>query len=106
MASVIIYSTAASEEEAEKLASALVNERLAACVQLSQIESIYSWDGEVCDSPEIRLSIKTGAALYRPLETFIKTRHSYEVPQIVMTSINSGSEEYLEWIDQNTGGTE
>ncbi|MBU8849821.1 MAG: divalent-cation tolerance protein CutA [Desulfobacterales bacterium] len=98
----IILTTCPSNEEAHTLASKLINEKLAACVQLSPITSYYTWKGDIHTDPEIRLLIKTKTRLYESVEQFIKQHHSYEVPQIVQLPIMGGSDEYLDWIDENT----
>jgi periplasmic divalent cation tolerance protein len=98
----IITTTCPDENEAKHLASKLVDHCLAACVQLSSIKSYYTWQGEVCIAPEIRLTIKTRTRLYENIEKFIKSHHSYEVPQIVQTAITDGSDDYLDWIDTVT----
>ncbi len=102
----IITTTCPNDQEAKDLASRIIAERLAACVQLSKIESFYLWKDEANINHEIRLTIKTRKHLYEPLEAFIKKHHSYDVPQIIMTPITEGSEDYLDWIDDNTRNRE
>ena len=102
MSYVLIMSTCGDEKEAEKLAKALVLQKLAACVQLSPITSFYTWDNKACMDKETRLVIKTKAALYSKVEQFILDHHSYEVPQIVQLPFEGGLPEYLSWIDENT----
>lgn len=98
----IVLTTCPNDSEARNLASAIVDKKLASCVQLSKIESFYIWEENACIDPEIRLTIKTKTALYEQLEEFIQNRHSYEVPQIIMIPVTNGSEDYLRWIDENT----
>lgn len=98
----IVLTTCPNDSEARDLASRIVAERLAACVQLSKIDSFYIWKGDACIDPEVRLTIKTRTALYEKLEDFIKKHHSYEVPQIIMIPLTNGSEDYLDWVDENT----
>jgi len=98
----IILTTCPDNKEARELASGLLKEKLAACVQLNPVTSYYSWKKEQNIDTEIRLTIKTKAGLYEKIERFIKTHHSYEVPQIVQIPIDEGSDEYLDWIDENT----
>ncbi|MFH2092536.1 MAG: divalent-cation tolerance protein CutA [Pseudomonadota bacterium] len=98
----IVFTACPTDQEARVLASALIAQKLAACVQLSKIESFYTWKGDVCIDPEIRLTIKTKAELYPCLEAFIKEHHTYEVPQIIMVPIKDGSKTYLDWIEENT----
>ena len=98
----IILTTCPDSEEANQLASKLIEQKLAACVQLSQIKSYYYWDNSTHADPEIKLLIKTRSTLYETVEKFIKKHHSYEVPQIVQIPVMKGYEEYLDWIDENT----
>lgn len=98
----MIIVTCPSEAHAQTLAAGIIEKRLAACVQLSPITSFYVWEGKVHKEPEIRLTIKTKTMLYHELETFILTRHEYEVPQIIQVPIETGLPAYLDWIEQTT----
>lgn len=98
----MILTTCPDDKSARKLAAMLVESQLAACVQLSAITSFYCWQGKQHSDPEIRLTIKTKNCLYKKVEEFIKTHHSYDVPQIVQIPIEKGSTSYLDWMDQNT----
>jgi len=95
---VLVLTTVASEEDAADLARGIVEARLAACVHIDVIRSIYRWKGEVHNEPEWRLNIKTTAVHYAQLERFIKAHHGYETPEIVRIEIAAGSQEYLAWI--------
>lgn len=95
---VLVLTTVASEEDAARLARGVVEARLAACVHIDAVRSVYRWRGELQDEPEWRLSIKTTAPRYAELELFIKTHHTYETPEIVRIDIADGSQEYLRWI--------
>ena len=96
----VVMTTCGRREEAEDLAAKIIENRLAACVQLSEVASYYKWENEVCHEPETRLLIKTTHAGLEPLEGFIKANHGYDVPQIISLKIESGSPEYLAWIDE------
>jgi periplasmic divalent cation tolerance protein len=100
---VLILSTAPDRAEAERIAEALVTEKLAACVQLSAIDSIYRWQGAIERAAEVRLAIKTRAELAPQVEARIKALHSYDLPEIVILPINGGSADYLDWIAAETG---
>ena len=102
MSAVLILSTAGTQAEAARIAEALVAERLAACVQLSPIESWYRWEGKVERAEEVRLQIKTVAALVDQVETRLRALHSYDVPELVVVPIASGSADYLAWIEGST----
>ncbi len=99
----MILTTCPDKKEAKKLAADLVDNRLAACVQLSDVVSFYTWEGDACIDNEIRLVIKTRKQLYSAVQTYIKAHHSYDVPQIVQVPIENGLDDYLDWINQNTG---
>ena len=94
----LVLSTCATLDEAKKIAKTLVEERLAACVNIMpQIFSIYEWEGLQEDS-EVLLLIKTRSL--ELVEERIKELHSYEVPEIIAIEIKDGSQEYLEWMDR------
>jgi periplasmic divalent cation tolerance protein len=90
---------AGSEEEAERIAAALVERRLAACVQvLGPIASRYRWQGKVEQAREWLCLAKTEASRYPELEAAIRELHSYDEPEIVATPIVAGSAGYLDWV--------
>jgi periplasmic divalent cation tolerance protein len=95
-----ISTTTETKEEAQKIARYLVEQKLAACVQITgPIESIYHWKGKVENSQEWLCLIKTRAELFEKVESSIKKLHSYETPEIVAVPIVKGSKEYLNWLD-------
>ncbi|WP_225785313.1 divalent-cation tolerance protein CutA [Xenophilus sp. Marseille-Q4582] len=98
----LVLTTAGTEDEADQLATAIVEARLAACVQIQRVRSIYQWQGETRTEPEWQLSMKTRTGRYVALEAFIRERHSYEVPEIVQLPITAGSADYLRWVAQGT----
>ena len=95
----IVLCACPNDEFADELARSLVEHKLAACVQISPIQSFYEWKGEICRDDEKLLIIKSKTDLYPDLEQFIIKNHPYEVPEIVMVSITSGLERYFTWID-------
>jgi periplasmic divalent cation tolerance protein len=100
----IILTTAGSQEEADRIAHALVERRLAACVNIvPRIESVYRWQGKVETAQEWLLLIKTQAELFERLRDALKELHSYDLPECVMLEVTAGSQEYLDWIAKNTG---
>jgi periplasmic divalent cation tolerance protein len=100
---IVVLITCGSEEEALKVANALVEERLAACANLiSPIRSIYRWEGKIWDEKEWLLVIKTQKDRFEELEKKVKTLHSYSVPEIISLPITEGSSAYLNWIRENT----
>ena len=98
----IIISTCPDKIEADKISEALVEKKIAACVQISEIKSIYSWRGKIESGQEFRLDIKTRAALFDKAEAVIKELSSYDTPEIVSVPIVRGSRKYLGWIDEVT----
>ncbi len=98
----IVMTTCSNREEAESLAQSILDQRLAACVQLSDVDSFYIWDEKLNRDAEVRLLIKTTDALYAKLEEHITENHLYEIPEIVMFPIASGAQNYLNWIDEVT----
>jgi len=102
---IVVLVTCGSEEEAAKIANSLVEERLAACVNiLSPIRSIYRWEGKIWDEKEWMLIIKTQKKRFEDLEKRVKSIHSYSVPEIIVLPIVKGSASYLRWLEETTEG--
>lgn len=100
---VMAYITAGTDEEAETIAAALVEEKLAACVNiLGPVASIYRWRGEIEQAREIVLLAKTRTALFERLRDKVKALHSYDTPCIVAYAIADGYAPYLDWIREET----
>jgi periplasmic divalent cation tolerance protein len=98
----VILITVPSEELASKIAGYLVENKLAACVNiLPQIRSVYYWEGKVCDDKELLLVVKTKSSIFEDLKKAVTELHSYDVPEIILLPINNGNKEYLQWIDDN-----
>jgi periplasmic divalent cation tolerance protein len=98
---LVVLTTVGTKQFANDLAHSIVSARLAACVQIQQVQSVYRWKGEVCSEPEWLLAIKTTDARYAELEQHIKANHSYETPEIVKVPIAGGSREYLAWLGKS-----
>ncbi len=100
---IVVLVTCGSEEEALKIANALVEDRLAACVNLvAPIRSIYRWEGKISDEEEWLLIVKTQKHRFETVEKKVKSLHSYSVPEIIGVPITEGSWAYLNWIEENT----
>jgi periplasmic divalent cation tolerance protein len=100
---IVVFVTCGSEEEALKIAHSLVEERLAACVNLvSPVRSIYRWKGKIWDEKEWILFIKTQKERFEELEKKVKSLHSYSVPEIIGLPIVEGSSSYLQWLLKET----
>ncbi len=98
----LVLTTCANQQEADALAKAILEQRLAACIQSSVVQSHYRWEGQVQSEPEVLLRIKTTMHLYSALEQYLKTAHSYEVPQIIQVPISAGWSTYLDWLREET----
>jgi periplasmic divalent cation tolerance protein len=98
----IVLTTCGSEEEANRIAYSLVDNRLAACVNvISQVKSIYRWQDKVESSWEWVLLVKTTVENFPEVRDAIRGLHSYELPECVAVAIDDGSAAYLEWIDRS-----
>lgn len=103
MSALIVITNAPDREVALKIAHALLERRLAACVNvLAECTSVYRWRGELETAREVPLMIKTRAAIYNEVEAAIKSLHPYELPEIVAVPVERGSPEYLEWVNAAT----
>lgn len=97
---IVVISTCGSEEEAVRIAHRLVEERVAACVNLiPRIHSVYRWQGKVEDSVEWMLVVKTSRHRFAALRTVLEAAHSYELPEVLALPIVDGSPNYLAWLD-------
>jgi periplasmic divalent cation tolerance protein len=96
---VVALSTAASPEEARRIATALVVEQLAACVNIiDNIHSIYRWQGAIESAAESLMLVKTRANLLPAIELRLRELHSYDVPELVAVPIAQGAQPYLDWL--------
>ena len=95
--------TTDKEELAKKIARRLVDEKLAACVNIiKKIKSIYRWKDKIEESDEILLLIKTKTILVKDIIFLVKSMHNYSVPEIIFLDISEGLDEYLDWLGANT----
>jgi periplasmic divalent cation tolerance protein len=102
-ATLLVICNAPDAESAERIASILVERRLAACVNIGMpVQSVYRWQGAVEHASEIPLMIKTSQARYAELESTLLAEHPYEVPEILAFSASSGAAAYLNWIAAST----
>ena len=99
----LLYITAASRDEAEKIASTLVEERLAACANiLGEISSVYWWQGKLTKDREVALTLKTRADLVDTAIARVNALHSYTVPCVVALPLLAGNPDYFAWLAQET----
>src|ERR1700749_85022 len=101
----IVLTTAGSSDEADRIATAMVEQQLAACVNIiSPITSVYHWQGAVQREQEWLLLIKTTAGKFDRIHAAIRNLHSYDLPECIQIPIEQGSAEYLSWIAANVEG--
>ena len=104
MDEIVVFITASSEDEAAKISKALVEGRLAGCVNIIRnIRSIYCWKGKIEDDKEVLMIAKTQKKLFKALMKKIKELHSYTVPEIMAIPVVEGSEDYFKWLREVTG---
>ncbi len=101
---IAVYTTVATKDEARKIAKALVERKLAACAQITEIESFYSWQDAVQNEPEFRLLFKTTEAQYKAVEAAILELHSYDLPAIYAVSVEHAHEPYAAWVIEGSAG--
>ena len=98
---IMVYVTVSSSDEGKRIAKALVEERLAACVnQLPGVRSTYRWQGKIEEGGEELLIIKTSKDLFAALQKRVCELHSYAVPEVIAVPVTAGSEPYLQWLDE------
>jgi periplasmic divalent cation tolerance protein len=100
---ILVLNTVPQKEQGEKIAKALVAEKLAACVTISgPSDSHYRWEGKICHDQEFILFIKTKASLFEAVKNRIAALHPYEVPEIIALPVADGFPDYLRWVDEET----
>ena len=104
MKPIAVVTTVANREDAHRLARTLVERKLAACAQISEIESVYHWKGAVQQEPELRILFKTTDERYALVESTIRELHPYELPAIHAFAFEHVYPVYAEWIAENAGG--
>jgi len=98
---IIIYITASSMEEGNKIAKQLVEKRLAACCNIiPEIKSLYWWEGKICEDKEVLILVKTVKEAFGKIVEEVKKIHSYDVPEIICSPIEDGYNDYLNWIEK------
>lgn len=98
----VVTTTVGSEDAAESLAKGIVGARLGACVQIVPIRSVYRWDGEVRVDAEWQCVVKTSTTRVDELVAHIKAHHTYDVPEVVVTPVTGGNDDYLAWVSEET----
>ncbi|NTU57643.1 MAG: divalent-cation tolerance protein CutA [Chlorobiaceae bacterium] len=98
----MVVTTAPGRQEAENLAGGILENRLAACIQMADIRSFFLWDGVLQKADEVVLSIKTTEKRYADLEAYVREYHPYDVPEIIKLPVTGGLPGYLSWLDSST----
>jgi len=104
MSMIAVFTTVGSLEQAQTIAGGLVERKLSACVQISRIESVYDWQGEIRNETEFRLFAKTLKERYPDVEAAILDAHPYDLPAIYAMDIEYAYGPYLEWVSLNSSG--
>jgi periplasmic divalent cation tolerance protein len=100
---LVVYITTPDMQTGEEIAGALIERKLAACVNLIPVHSIYRWEGEVARDDEVLLIVKTRADLFaEQLVPAVEELHPYQVPEIIALPVVMGAAGYLKWIDEET----
>jgi len=100
---IVVLITASSREEADRIARRLVEDRLAACVNVvPQVRSLFVWEGKLSQENEVLLVVKSRRARFQQLATAVTRLHSYRVPEIIALPVVMGSADYLRWVSEST----
>lgn len=99
---IVVLVTAPNNSQAKRIANFLLKEKLAACVNIiSKVDSFFWWQGKIDKAKEVMLVIKSKKRLFSKLIKAVKSKHPYDVPEIIALPIISGSKDYLNWIDES-----
>jgi periplasmic divalent cation tolerance protein len=102
---IVVLSNCGSEEEARRVARALVEARVAACVNIVPgIQSVYHWQGAIQEDPEWMLVIKSTRPMFDSLAAELRKIHSYQVPEVLAIPVIAGDQNYLDWMDREISG--
>jgi len=101
MSHILILSTCTDVAEAKKIAKAIIEKKLAACVNIVPVHSIFRWKGSIEESDEQLLVVKTSSTLFEKVSEYIKNLHSYELPEVISLEIRQGSRPYLKWLQDS-----
>jgi len=106
MNEIVILSTVDSVELGRKIAGALVDAGLAACVNIIPgVRSVYRWQGKICDETELLLLIKTTAARFEEVRRLVRSLHTYQVPEVISLPIGAADRDYISWLCEQVGGS-
>ncbi len=99
----IVHTSVEKKKDAQRLAKAVLEQRLAACVQMAPVQSQYWWQGAITQATEYALSFKTSETRLNALMTYIRRNHPYERPELVATECKVADNFYAAWVDEVTG---
>lgn len=100
---IVVYCTVPDKKLAKEITKVLMKHKLAACVSLiDKVNSVFSWDGEICEEKEVLMMIKTRRSNYGKIKLVIEDMHTYNVPEIIALPIVDCSEDYLKWLVKET----
>lgn len=103
MGNIVVLITAPSEKEGMEISRTLVEERLAACVNVvGNLRSVFRWEGKIEVEPEVLLVAKSRESLFEELEKRVRELHPYSVPEVIALPIVMGAEAYLSWLEEET----
>ena len=106
MNEIVILSTVDSVELGRKIAGALVDAGLAACVNIIPgVRSVYRWQGKICDEEELLLLIKTTAARFEEVRRLVRSLHTYQVPEVISLPVGAADRDYISWLCEQVGGS-
>ena len=102
---IVVFVTAKDKAEGQKIADKLIDDKIAACVNILEgVTSLFWWEGKIDQAREVLLIIKTRKILFNKLKKVVKAAHSYAVPEIIALPIINGNVDYLKWIKDSTTG--
>ncbi len=99
---IVVFVTASSVKQAGIIAKELVSQKAAACVNTTEIDSLFAWRAKVEKTKEILLVVKSQRKLFKKIEKIVRKFHNYEVPEIIALPIIAGHKAYLDWINEST----
>ena len=106
MNEIVILSTVDSVELGRKIAGALVDAGLAACVNIIPgVRSVYRWQGKICDETELLLLIKTTAARFEEVRRLVRSLHTYQVPEVISLPVGAADRDYISWLCEQVDGS-
>jgi len=99
----MVFITCASDEEAKKLSDGLISGKLAACVNIAHVDSVFRWQGKIENQGERLMIIKSVKSKFDEIEKFVKANHSYDCPEIIAVKIEAVSDNYAAWVRSECG---